>query len=457
MAILKNNNKTEREQKLIKYIKATFSYRPIITLSYDKSELDMLLAQYNVETKQAYLYFIDAVCQQRQEQFADAKYSLVKAIDVAGKEQNHYLLYSFFSTLAFWQTSAGSTTEAVQNFGRAKKEALIMNDYYSQVIVDINISDIYYKNNIYLQSLFYLSQARSIVSVNNITEARLINIIYYNTAENHFRMNNIDSLKKYNRLLNDKKRGRYKLHTFRNRTGYYLLLLNHNYSGAINHIKALRTDTAYKFDDTDEQNLADAYYSADMPDSAKTIIDSLLVKQSQNNHPEIKTHLYKVLGNIAQKENNQEQAAYNFKMALLQSEDQIQRLTKVGDISAQMNIDEVQRSYNQKEEHYRNQRMWLVFILIASVLSLAAGTLFYRNVKQKRYYEKLLFDAQKEELAFINSHEVRRHLANILGIIEMIKQSENRETEYAEFEDHLLNAAKSLDEAIKNIQEKLDS
>ena len=82
--------------------------------------------------------------------------------------------------------------------------------------------------------------------------------------------------------------------------------------------------------------------------------------------------------------------------------------------------------------------------------------MIYRNVRQKRYYEKLLFDAKKEELAFINSHEIRRHLCNIKGIIEMIKQSDDKQGEYLQAEDHLYSETEKLDKAIKNISLKLD-
>ena len=78
-------------------------------------------------------------------------------------------------------------------------------------------------------------------------------------------------------------------------------------------------------------------------------------------------------------------------------------------------------------------------------------------IRDRQYYEKILFTTKKKELAFINSHEVRKHLSNILGIIEMIKHSEDPHTEYIQAEDHLLSAAESLDIAIKDISKKLDA
>ena len=80
----------------------------------------------------------------------------------------------------------------------------------------------------------------------------------------------------------------------------------------------------------------------------------------------------------------------------------------------------------------------------------------YWNIKQKRHYERLLFTEKKEELAFINSHEVRKHLTNILGLIEVIRHSEDPEKEFLTSENHLFHSAEQLDAAIKNISEKLD-
>ncbi|MEO6522826.1 MAG: hypothetical protein ABIN91_14175 [Mucilaginibacter sp.] len=446
-----------REQKLSKFIKDYFGHSNIKLLYSDKVLLSKLLIEYNVENRVAFGYFAESIYQQRLLNLGGATTNLLAAINAASKNADHYLLYYFFNYYAFSLTDGGNTIDAVQSFRRAKKEAILINDYYSQVIVDINISDIYYKNGFFIQSIFYLNQAQEILVANQVTDPRLLNIIYYNKAENYFRMNKIDSLKKYNALLNDPQCGSYKIYIFRNRTNYYLSILNNDYSKAIKAMKALRTDTLYKFDDTDEQNLANAYYKANMPDSARYIINHLLTKSSQNNHPETKFHLYGMLGDIAEKKNDDKQAAYNFKMALQQSVEQINRLTQVGNISSQMNIEEMQNTYIQKEEAYKRQRMWLIFIVVVSVLTIATGGMLYRNITQKRYYEKLLFFAKKEELAFINSHEVRRHLSNILGIVDMIRHSDNKDKDYKEAENHLLQAAENLDEAIKNISHKLDS
>jgi protein-tyrosine phosphatase len=143
-------------------------------------------------------------------------------------------------------------------------------------------------------------------------------------------------------------------------------------------------------------------------------------------------------------------------MALLQSQENSTRLTQVGNISLLMKIDEIESSYIQKDAIYERERMWLVFVIIVASLTIAIIAMFYRSVKQKRHYEKLLFTAKKEELAFINSHDVRKHLTNILGIIDVIRHSDDKGKEYIQAEDHLFYSSEQLDKALKNISEKLD-
>jgi tetratricopeptide (TPR) repeat protein len=263
-------------------------------------------------------------------------------------------------------------------------------------------------------------------------------------------------LKLYHEKLQAIKGNVYKLYTYQKRTEYYLYLLQYDFKRAIKTIKALQKDTVYKYNDQDQQNLADAYFNGGQPDSAIKIIKELLAQPLELNHPEIKFHLYKVLGQIAESRKDRKLAAYYFKLSLEQSEDVISRLTQVGNISSQIKIDEIEGSYLQKDEKYKRERLWLMFAVVVALLIIVIIAMFYRSAKQKTHYEKLLFTAQKEELAFINSHEVRKHLSNILGIMDVIKSSDDKENEYRQVEEYLFCSATSMDEAIKSISAKLD-
>ncbi|MFD2145787.1 hypothetical protein [Mucilaginibacter antarcticus] len=60
-------------------------------------------------------------------------------------------------------------------------------------------------------------------------------------------------------------------------------------------------------------------------------------------------------------------------------------------------------------------------------------------------------------MSFINSHEVRRHLSNLLGLIDVIRISDDKYKEYQQAEPMILHEAEALDVAIKNISEKLEN
>ena len=169
-----------------------------------------------------------------------------------------------------------------------------------------------------------------------------------------------------------------------------------------------------------------------------------------------KYHLYDILGQIAENKMDYKGASSNFKLALAEATNFNNRLTQVGNISSLIQIDDIESAYNQQNEIYERERIWLLFTVFVSLLTIVIIVIIYWNIKQKRHYERLLFTTKKEELAFINSHEVRKHLTNILGLVEVIRNSDNKENEFLQSEDHLFYSAEHLDKAIKNISEKLD-
>ena len=456
IAILQLTDQYLREQKLVKFIRIYTQNTPADSFNTAKNLINNLLLKYNTDNRQAFGYFIESIYQARLLHVDAAENTLLEAIDLAEKNSDHYLLYAFFTQLGFNQVYRGNAMEAVSSYRLANKEAIYLNDPYLEILIDINISDVFYRYDFYSQSLFYLNRAMATIIQHRVNEQHLKNVIYFNKAENYFRMNNIDSLRKYNRELKNVKSGTYKLYTYRNRTDYYLYLLQHDYKNAIKLITAMQKDSLYLFDNLDRKNLADAYYHSGEPDSAKRIIEQLLADSALSNHPELKFHLYDVLGEIAIGKHDDKLGAYYLKLALQQSENNVNWLTQVGNISSQMKIDEMEDSYIQKDELYQKERLWLIFLVIFSILIITVVTIFYRSVKQKRHYEKLLFEAKKQELAFLNSHDVRKHLTNILGIIDVIGHSEDKEKEYMQLQDRLFYSAEKLDDAIKNLSKQLN-
>jgi hypothetical protein len=70
---------------------------------------------------------------------------------------------------------------------------------------------------------------------------------------------------------------------------------------------------------------------------------------------------------------------------------------------------------------------------------------------EKRTATILEKNKKLEDLAYFNSHNVRRHLANILGLIFLIKEEGNKD----EYLNLIESESKSLDETIKQINKMI--
>jgi hypothetical protein len=461
--IIQIKDKYTREKQLANYINVHINRISAADNEAVKIAYKNFLYKNKVENRWALNYFIESLCLQRLSRKNAAGTALLKAINSAYKNDDHMLLYIFLTDLAYNQTEEGNALQAILSYRLAKKEASKMDDDYLQLVIDVNISDVYYKNNYYSQSLYFLNEAQAVTEnpkqkneLRKKNAGRLEVVIEYNKCENFFRMNKPDSLKLYHEKLARSTFRAQRLYTYQNRTAYYLYLINNDYKAAIKHIVAMQKDTRYIYSNVDKQNLADAYYKNGQPDLAISIVKNLLADSAEINHPEIKLHQYQLLAQIAEKKNDYSQATSNYKLALIEAEDYNNRLTQVGNVTSLIKIDDIETAYNRRGEAFQRERIWLIFTICVALFMVAIIAVIYWNIKQKRHYERLLFTEKKEELAFINSHEVRKHLTNILGLIEVIKHSENPEKEFFHSEDHLFYSAEQLDAAIKNISDKLD-
>ncbi|MGZ3874382.1 MAG: hypothetical protein ACXVJD_15785, partial [Mucilaginibacter sp.] len=119
LKIVKISDQNLREKKLINHIRNYFGNSAISSLGIAKAEVDRLLVEYNVDNRLAINHFVESVYQNRLSNLNGAENELLKAIELAGKSADHYLLYVFFSHLAFLQTYRGNTIEAVTSFRMA--------------------------------------------------------------------------------------------------------------------------------------------------------------------------------------------------------------------------------------------------------------------------------------------------------------------------------------------------
>jgi tetratricopeptide (TPR) repeat protein len=283
-------------------------------------------------------------------EYERAESALVKSIGLADHDGDYYLLYGCFTQLAFLQNLKGNTPGAVTSFRQARKVASQLNDAYLQILIDINISDIYQRNKLYSQSLVYLDQAQSLMRRQQLNGPQFHMMILVNKAENYFSMGRTDSLAKYAGLLLRLQSAAPRLYTFQQRSLYSLELLHRQYGLALRRLESLKKDSSYFFDATDDQNLARALYETGRLDSASAIALRLLEDAPQRNHPEVTLPLYEMLGRIPLAESNNDLAVRRFDEALQQAKLQITSLVEVDTISARLKLDEMQGRYLRREE-----------------------------------------------------------------------------------------------------------
>ncbi len=445
----------EREHKVTKFIQTVFRNIPISEIGAKRQAIIKAFSGFQFENKQSILLFLEGVYQERLQKSQNSEKALRAAINEVRKTNDHYLLYLYFSRLAFLQIDGGDLIDAVYSYGVAKSALRKMNDQYLEILLNVNLSDAYYRSGLYIQSVSCLNEAQSINNTNKLSHRNIQSVINYNKAENFFKMHNYDSLKVYHdKLFGPDNEGR-KLYSYQKRTGYYMQLLKNDYAGAIKLINGLIKDSLYVKNDQEQRSLADAYFNNGQIDSAVSKINALLTMPSLNNSSEVKYHLYEMLGQIAQQKNNYNLATYNFKLALEQSRQNINNLTQVGNLSSKIKIDDVQGLYYANLLRYQRERLILILVIVIAVLMVVVIAILYRSNRQKRHYEKLLHTAQKQELAFINSHEIRKHVANIMGLLDLMKDV--TDAEFLKSKKYLLYSTEQLDAAIRDVSQKLSA
>jgi predicted negative regulator of RcsB-dependent stress response len=377
LAILKNKTSVTQKRDLIIYLRYAFGDMPVKDLNTARQQTAKLLRSFHEQDSDGIIYFVDAICRLRGQDYRGAQNFLLKAIEEANLSNDHYVLYASFTHLAFVNTDEGNVIAAISSFRNAKKEATIVDDAYLQALIDVNLSDTYYRNAMLSHALLCLNEAQSLIDSHHVTNERMQNGINYNKAEVFFQYQNADSLSKYNNALNRAKKGTAGLYTFQKRTDYYLLLLRKQYPKVINIIKTLKNDSLYQFKTVDRQCLADAYFQEGQLDSARSTIVGLINDASEQNHAERTLRFYKLLGDIENKKGDYQQAAGAYNTALAHTWEQLKRLIDVGSISSQIRIDQVQNSYALKTETYKRERLWLIFIITAITLFIIIGALLY--------------------------------------------------------------------------------
>ena len=85
-------------------------------------------------------------------------------------------------------------------------------------------------------------------------------------------------------------------------------------------------------------------------------------------------------------------------------------------------------------------------------------TIYFKDISAKRSNTELINAQNKklQDLAFMNSHLIRKPLANILGIIYSLENNFEDEYQFGEYLSRLKLSANELDEVIMKINMQLE-
>lgn len=452
-SILVQKNNSLQKEDVVTLLKRAF-FASSVNDKY-QNQLADTLNKYDKVNSTTLNTFISALIKRRQQRFKEAHDLLLKAIYIAEKNKQTYYLYVLYNQLAYAQTDMGDAIAALFSYRQAKRQAGILNNEYYQAVVSLNISDVYTNVQFYAQALVYLNEAQAYCSKHPDRDLSLIHNIYLNKGEVFFKQKRADSLDFYTDKINNESDWIVDIGRSRTRFAAYQLLLKRNYPAAITLIKKLVKDTlAYAYD-ADCWNLAETYFNNHQPDSAKLILQSLLAGNRQNEAPELQYKYYQLLATIAEQANDYHEASLNSRLALKQAEKFAHNLVQLGDLSSQIRLDQIESSYQADKLAYKRERILLMMAIALSVLVVVIIGMFYYNTKQKRHYEQLLYASKKKTLAYMNSHEVRRHLSNILGLCALLEEENLDQEELATFNKYMLESARQMDESLKSVEQEL--
>ena len=452
-SILKLPDDDARDRQMIDFLYNRYLYSSLS--DHTIYSLHDTVHKYDQAQESEYENFASALINRRVFKFDEAERYLLKAISAAQKADHKFLLFTFYSNMGFVKTDKGEPLAALQSYQVAHKIGEDLNDPKLVATTDINMSDLYGKIQLYTQALHYLGHAQDFCRLNPTKAGvEMCTNIDINKAEIYFKLGNKDSLNYYAGRIDVADNHLYDIQRIRNRMHYYQYLLEKDYPKAIDIIKNVLLDRKYDRN-VDRWNLADSYYKLNKLDSAELIAGEI-ISDVELKSPQIRYQSYKLLSLISQQRGDFKSAAYQNGLALNELEGFLKSMVHVGDLSSQMRLEQLESSYLVKTSNYKKEQALLILAVILAVLLIIIVAMFYFNIRQKRRYENIIYLNKTRELAFLNSHEMRKHLANILGICNLLHTEKLEESELNQYHQYLSTSAQQLDESIMTMEKKLN-
>ncbi|TKB98040.1 tetratricopeptide repeat protein [Pedobacter cryotolerans] len=425
---------------------------PLDRIISNKDQLITALEDSEIPHKQAYIYEIEANSAKNLLQLSKAKFYAQKGLEEPKILEDQ--LIRLLILLANVETSLENYVVAIENYkiienvlARQKR-----NQYRKQLIVNhIGLADVYLKIGLYKKSLNTLKEGVELAKDEDLPDIN--NLLYNKIAIVYFYLRKPKLLEYYTNKALEKNAIDDEV-TF-HRLMYMKLLLK-NDSAAIDEIRKVISSPKDDDELMSGYHLAQAYTEFNMPEKAKKFILIMLGTGDLKKLPFLSSKLNKLLIDVYLKESNVDSAMYYYKKTIEQLTQYTEKQSSTENISNILKYRDIKNRYDMAEENLEVRKNYLFLSLIIGFMSILALFLLYRAALAKKRFNKLTYERLNNEIAHINSHDVRKHLSNILGIINVIQLSNSKTSTYAEMEDVLLESVESLDTSIKNIAAKID-
>jgi len=439
-----------------KQLTTLFYKRFLLSSAYDQKlkALDDSLKKYKTNGSAAFGLLAKIFILRRMDNLKAAEMELLYAIEIAQRKQQKYLLYQFYLNLAYVQTDQNNALAAIHNYRQAKKTADELSDLGLLLSVDIGIADIFSNIGLYQQALIYLNEAQHQVEDPVNIELSSRAIIYLNKAEIFFKLGKPDSLRHYQKLTRKYGTGSYDIGRYLKRLDYYTLILSHHHRQAIVLIRELLLSGKRYYKNVDRWYLAQSLYAVKELDSAVLEAHKILIEEKNGPSP-MRLNAYKLIATVAEEQNQHIKAERYFKLALAESEGFTIKMRSVDLLSTELRQDRLDAAYQAQYLVFHKERIILFYSIALTTLIILIICLFYRNVKQKSKYQQLLHETRSQEIAFINSHQVRKPLANILAICRLLIDHENTVEENNSYYEVLDQQVQEMDQKLREVEMKL--
>lgn len=402
----------------------------------------------NLSDKKVFSYEIEALYAKRLLKFEQAKRFILKALDETPKENSRMI--RLLSILALIDTDLENYMRAMESYLIIEKQLKNLQDTNKLILNYINIADLYIKSSLYKEAIVTLDTAHHLAAQKEREQIQML--VDEHKAMAYFHLNNLDSLNYYT----DKASQIKSASTSNTHRLKYMVLLLKKDKRSIDEIKLLIDNANDPEKICTSLHLAQACLLFNQTEKARAIALKLLSSADLKSLGQMRCKLFHILGDAYIKEKKFALAALYYKRATDQAALNTVRTMKTGSILNYLKYDEINKKYVVAQENLAVRQNYFMLCMVVAGMIILTFIFLYRSLKMKKKYDELMFNKLNSEISFINSHEIRKYLSNILGIIMVIRMSEDRKETYFEFEQALFDSAQNLDNSIQNIATKLN-